>query len=486
MKKFLSTLHRHGFKKRYEMFIISAIVLTGFSIILLLYLSNLQYINRYTRNHWQEHTYTFANTVRYSVVLNSSSIANKMANNYANNPNILNASVYLTDHTLLASSNPSETSCNPEHKEVEYIESKKIWCFYSSIFHNTDYIGYVELVVSKYDLNVFMKKITTLLTIIVLIVFVIFYFVIRKVSSTFIRPLSEIIKVLREVSEGRYESRLSFTGSPDIERMKIILNEMLTKIETNEKILEQTVENRTNELKIALETSKSANQYKNQIITMVSHEMKTPLHSIGNYLELIYETVPNHSDYAIYHDFYNKACIRIHDLDQLINKILIHGKLEVQNVVFSIEKFNVKELIEKTVHKVEELYSKKNNTLVIYGDNSIIESDPNVLGHIISNLLDNAYKYTTNGKVIVSWKRNKDNLVIGVKDTGCGIEETMQSQIFKPFWQADMTLTREHGGHGLGLAIVKQFSELLGGEVVLTSKQNEGSLFKIKIPLQLG
>jgi signal transduction histidine kinase len=484
MKKLIALFSRYSFKKRYEIIVLFSISLAGVLIVLLLYLATLKYTSEYTRNYWQAHTNTFSNSIKYGVILNTVSIAKKIVHNFSTDQSILKASVYLNNNQLLATSGHFLSNCTTLQPKIDnYIEYNDLWCFYSHIYHDEQSLGYVELIVSKHDLQAFMDKILLILILIVLLVLIFFFFSIQKISSIFTVPMSEIVTVLKGVNNGIRGNRVPVSGPPDILHMKQVLNEMLSKIENNEQILEQTVDNRTNELKIALESSNAANNYKNQIISMVSHEMKTPLHSIGNYLELIYEKIPKTSEFDICVTFYNSANLRVQDLNNLINKVLFHGKLEAQKFELSINSFEIKELIQEIAYKLDNLYVKKNNHLSLRGDNLVLNTDSNVLGHIISNLLENAYKFTDDGKITVSWLKNKDNFFIQVEDTGCGIDNKLHSQIFNPFWQADMSLTREHGGHGLGLSIVKQFVDLLRGKITITSSLEKGTIFRIIIPL---
>ena len=237
---------------------------------------------------------------------------------------------------------------------------------------------------------------------------------------------------------------------------------MLAKIERNEQILEQSIADRTSELKIALDSSRAANHYKNQIMTLVSHEMKTPLHSIGTYLELIQTDLPKTAEFDLCHSFLANALERTRDLNELINKVLIHGKLEASKVELNQESIDIKALMEQCAAKLAPALTSNRNRLSLTGESGMMTIDTEVLRHIVDNLLSNACKFTVDGDLQLSWRHENASAIIQVRDNGCGIPTEHQHLIFEPFWQADMSLTREHGGHGLGLSITKRFIELLG------------------------
>jgi signal transduction histidine kinase len=98
--------------------------------------------------------------------------------------------------------------------------------------------------------------------------------------------------------------------------------------------------------------------------------------------------------------------------------------------------------------------------------------------------LHNACKFTVDGEITIDWKIEEQIFIFKVADTGCGIPEEFQDKVFESFWQVDMGMGRKYGGTGLGLTVTKQFVELLRGEIRLDSKDSDGSVFTINIPLQ--
>jgi len=112
-----------------------------------------------------------------------------------------------------------------------------------------------------------------------------------------------------------------------------------------------------------------------------------------------------------------------------------------------------------------------------------ITCDPTRLAQILNNLVNNAIKFTDFGAVTVRVGQDGGMLCIAVVDTGCGIDSDMQPHVFERFRQVDGFLTRRHQGTGLGLALVKELAALMGGDVVLNSRQGEGSEFLVSLPV---
>jgi signal transduction histidine kinase len=424
-----------------------------------------------------------------------------IANNFANDKNVLKAAIYTSQQDLLATAGKMIV-CNKGQHEFDrtfVVEANDHWCFYAPVYQDMpagsfeqtlvgkqapNYLGYVELVVSKAEMARLLQQILFVSGLIVGLILVIIYFVVRRFSGNFTDPMVEMVAVLKNVAQGKAGGRVSFTGAPDIVSMGDTFNEMLARIEINERVLEQKIEERTYQLKIALDRSEAANDYKTHIISTVSHEMKTPLHAISAYLELIHNSLPEGADYDLSRDFHRRAMIRTGELNELIGNILLHGKLNANKVDIVPASLTLQTLINECVEKITPILERNRNRIKLLGHTVSIVSDAEVVKHVINNLLSNACKFTREGNITVNWWKEQAILVLQVSDTGCGIPKQFHEQIFDSFWQVDMSMTREYGGTGLGLAITKQFVDLLGGEISVSSVVGKGSIFTVRIPSQ--
>ena len=212
-------------------------------------------------------------------------------------------------------------------------------------------------------------------------------------------------------------------------------------------------------------------------ISSVSHEIKTPLAVIRNYAKALQnENLQKEKK----QEFLNGLIIQTQKLSELITNILKLNKLENQQIVPEIEKFDLAELVRMSALSFESLLEKKNIQLECDIDDMNIISSATLIELVINNLISNAIKFTDNGgKVLISLKEDGDNVVISVSDTGCGISKEVGEHIFDKFFQGDCSRSTE--GNGLGLALVKKVIDVIGGQISVESVVGKGSTFTIKL-----
>lgn len=245
----------------------------------------------------------------------------------------------------------------------------------------------------------------------------------------------------------------------------------------------------------ALET---ANRYKTEFLANMSHELRTPLNSIL----ILSQLLSNHNisepltkkerEYASTINSSGK------DLLTLINGVLDLSKVEAGKLELNLEKVYLNEIIDENIKLFKQVADIKNikfKTKLQEDMPEYIISDAMRLSQIIKNLISNAIKFTHIGEVILSIRRlneseyklerdmNKDYIAIEVTDTGIGIPKDKQKLIFEAFCQSDGTTSRQYGGTGLGLTISLELSHVLGGQILVESKEGKGSTFTIILPL---
>ncbi len=229
-----------------------------------------------------------------------------------------------------------------------------------------------------------------------------------------------------------------------------------------------------------------ASELKGQILAKVSHELRTPLGAILGYTELLQSGA-----YGEMSERQLSATERViqstNFLTRLVNELLDQAQSESGRLQISNESTRLPDLVEAVRQQFAVTAANKGLELEVRVDPALpdeIVSDPKRLLQIASNLVSNALKFTSHGGVTMQLTQAAEGQWrMIVTDTGLGIAPEHQSRIFEPFWQADSTLTREHGGYGLGLAITQQLVQLLGGWIEVASTAGVGSTFTVTLPL---
>lgn len=233
--------------------------------------------------------------------------------------------------------------------------------------------------------------------------------------------------------------------------------------------------------------SESLLKSREQLISTVSHDLRTPLNTISGYTELMEQSGLNKKQSK----YLGNVKSASNYVENLANDLLDFSKLEAGKVHIEKVPFVLFDLIVETTSHFQETQSKKGVELHLDIAEELknpITGDAFRVRQILTNLVGNAFKFTHSGyvKVEAGTKKSKDNsyLTIRVTDTGIGIEPRKQEIIFKEFAQAEDTTEKHYGGYGLGLTISKKLTELLGGTLTLASKKSEGSTFTLQLPFE--
>lgn len=211
-------------------------------------------------------------------------------------------------------------------------------------------------------------------------------------------------------------------------------------------------------------------------VSSISHEVRTPLSVIMGTIEILKDEKALKKGNEKYLSSIEENALRINNL---ITKLVELNELRDFEKKFS--KVNLSDVISEISGKFKETASTKGINLSIYSEDVYVEGDYFLLFELLSNLVDNALKYTKEGNVEVKAFKEGDSAVILVKDTGVGISQDFLGNIFEPFTRENFA--KKETGLGLGLAIVKRITELHKGEISVKSKVNFGTEFSVKLPL---
>jgi two-component system, NarL family, sensor histidine kinase BarA len=249
----------------------------------------------------------------------------------------------------------------------------------------------------------------------------------------------------------------------------------------------ETVEVQNIELDLARREALNASRIKSEFLANTSHEIRTPLSGIIGFSKILLKSELEISQREAIETIHNSA----NSLLTIINDILDFSKLEAGKLVLDSAPVNLREVVEDTLQLLAPSANEKALELVLIiepGTPETVLADGLRLRQILTNLINNAIKFTPSGhiKVVISSSYTGDQeakITVQISDTGIGLSKEQQQGIFKDFSQADASITRQYGGTGLGLVIVKGLIEQMGGEIGIVSEPGQGATFWFTLSL---
>jgi signal transduction histidine kinase len=241
-----------------------------------------------------------------------------------------------------------------------------------------------------------------------------------------------------------------------------------------------------NRMRVAKEAAEEADRTKSGFLAMVSHELRTPLTTIIGYSEMLLEQ-------AAADDLpqYTADLTQVHTAGQhllaLINDILDFSKIEAGKLEIAKEAYSPSSLIRDLMVSIEPLAKKNGNRLEVDcpADLGTGTGDLTRIRQCLLNLLGNACKFTKDGHIKVTARRDGDVLTVSVADTGIGMTPEQVGRLFQAFTQVDSTAGRKYGGTGLGLVISQRLATAMGGTITVQSEAGKGSTFTMSIKATL-
>ncbi len=224
----------------------------------------------------------------------------------------------------------------------------------------------------------------------------------------------------------------------------------------------------------------SASLIRQEFTANVSHELKTPLHAISGYAELIENGMVKSADIKTFAGKIRLESIRMTSLvEDIIDLTRLDGGAEDDK----FEECDLARISENAVDSLRSAAAEKNITVETDLESAVMRGVPQQLYSIVYNLCDNAIKYNKNdGKVKVKVRNKKDGILLSVKDTGVGIPKESRSRIFERFYRVDKSRSKDVGGTGLGLSIVKHAVLIHNGTIMVNSSKDKGSEFTVVFP----
>lgn len=317
------------------------------------------------------------------------------------------------------------------------------------------------------------------------------------------RPISALSQVVERLESGQLDTRAATTGaSGELGLLARGINRMAARIQRSSQQQEEQVRKATRQLTTTLRhlerqneelsdaryQAETANRTKDEFLARMSHELRTPLTSVLGFAQLLQNTeqTPEQRQYCQIINQTSSLLLTI------IDDILDFSRLQSDAIQLEQIAFPVRECLQNVVAMQSPMARDKGLKLEVSLDDNLppaLRGDPTRLAQILTNLIGNAIKFTDSGEVRLNasshCEGSRCHLDIEVSDTGIGISDAQQQNLFKAFAQADNSISRRYGGSGLGLVIAHHLANLMHGSLNLTSTQGEGTQVHLRLTLPI-
>lgn len=364
-------------------------------------------------------------------------------------------------------------------------------------------LGYIAMDLDLQSVRLQQYKeifISTLLLLFCMCVAILFaYRLMRDVTG----PIRNMVNAVDRIRRGQLDSRVEGHMLGELNILKNGINSMAMSLAAYHEEMQQNIDQATSDLRETLEQmeiqnvelglakkrAQEAARIKSEFLANMSHELRTPLNGVIGFTRQTLKTslTPTQADYlqTIQRSANNLLCI--------INDVLDFSKLEAEKLILEHIPFSLRGALDEVIILLAHTAHEKGLELTLHVNNDVPEQvigDAMRLQQIVTNLLGNAIKFTEQGNIDIlvavrAIASQQVTLVVEIHDTGIGISESQQAQLFQAFRQADASISRRHGGTGLGLVITERLVKEMGGDISFHSQVDRGSTFRFHLTLDL-
>ena len=347
-------------------------------------------------------------------------------------------------------------------KEFEGVETNFLNAVNTATVHENE-----ELITRQQDVSLSIINSTNIILIVSAFIIAIGIIMGVFISRSISRPINKLGNIADKIADGNFDVEVKATSKDEIGELALQFENMRQRIKASRNELEEK------------------DKLKEEFVSMITHELKSPLTPITGYCEAlkrpqIMGLLSEKQTRAVDTIYSNSIKLR-----KLIGDVLDAQKLDLGRMKFDNDKFEIGKLLQSVINDFKFIIEAKKIQLVTSMKEKLtLKSDRQRIGQVLSNLIYNAVDFVPKEKGIIEVKveAKEDNVIFSVKDNGVGISKDEQKKLFGKFFQVDTSTTRKHGGTGLGLSVCQGLVENLGGKIWVESELGKGATFYFSIP----
>ncbi|MCY9661645.1 HAMP domain-containing sensor histidine kinase [Paenibacillus chondroitinus] len=360
---------------------------------------------------------------------------------------------------------------HPEHEDAKHIGNELLEISSFDFYFSGQQSGSVFIITTVNPLVNFIQKFFPALFIMLLIILVLTHSSLTYfVSKSIISPLSKLKNAMKRIQSGDLDFQVQITSTDEIGQLSIAFEQM------------------RKQLKESIQTQVQYEENRKELISNISHDIRTPLTAIRGYIDGLGDGIADTTDKR--QKYIEIISSKAEEMDHLIDELFLFSKLDLKRVPFNFEVVNFSDFLMDWSDELEFELHKKGihyKSEIAVDQQTLVSIDRDKIRRVFSNIVDNCLKYMnkTEKSITLQAKTAGTSVIIEIRDNGAGVEAEALPYIFDRFYRADPSRNSNNGGSGLGLAISKQMIEGHGGSISAHSMKGEWTSITIKLPQKL-